>query len=293
MERKGFSQRRACQVVGQHRSTQRHRPENVDPEPSFARPKRHLRWGYRRAHAVSPREGHHQRNWKKVQRIWGLRVPPRRHKKRRVGTDHAGRPPGRRLPRPCLGTRLAVRRHHHREDHQDPARHRRVHKGVPLRSCRALDRRGRHRVRPRQPTRHSSAATTDLSSPPMPSGTGAGSPVPAPPPSIPAARGRTPGSSPTVLGCETSSSPSSASTHSSRRRSLSPTGTRSTTPTVHTRPSGCARRSSSQTSGSRTTSYSSHSGWTDQRGAVKRTGAAGAQLRCISSTEVVLPGSFQ
>lgn len=95
MDRKGLSQRRACQIVGQHRSTQRHRPDVVDPDSAlraelraFARA--HPRWGYRRAHAVLLREGHAQLNRKKVQRIWreeGLRVPPRRHKKRRLGTS--------------------------------------------------------------------------------------------------------------------------------------------------------------------------------------------------------------
>ncbi len=94
-DRKGFSQRRACQIVGQHRSTERHRP--ADPAPdrdlrvelrAFAR--RHPRWGYRRAHAVLRREGHHQLKPKLVQRFWreeGLRVPPRRHKRQRLGTS--------------------------------------------------------------------------------------------------------------------------------------------------------------------------------------------------------------
>jgi putative transposase len=94
-DRKGFSQRRACQIVRQHRSTQRHRPEDPDPDQdlraelrSFAR--RHPRWGYRRAHAVLRREGHHRLNRKKVQRLWreeGLRVPPRRHKRQRLGVS--------------------------------------------------------------------------------------------------------------------------------------------------------------------------------------------------------------
>jgi putative transposase len=92
-DRKGLSQRRACQIVGQHRSTERHRPTVSAPDAdlrvalrAFARG--HPRWGYRRAHAVLKREGHHQLNPKLVQRIWreeGLRVPPRRHKRRRLG----------------------------------------------------------------------------------------------------------------------------------------------------------------------------------------------------------------
>jgi putative transposase len=91
-ERLGISQRRACRIVGQHRSTQRHGPAVADPDRDlrarlrdFAR--RHPRWGYRRAHTVLAREGH-PHNRKKVQRLWreeGLRVPPRRHKRSRLG----------------------------------------------------------------------------------------------------------------------------------------------------------------------------------------------------------------
>jgi putative transposase len=93
-ERLGVSQRRACQIVGQHRSTQRHRPPDVDVDRElrtrlrrFAR--RHPRWGYRRAHAVLVREGHRV-NRKKVQRLWreeGLRVPVRRRKRQRLGVS--------------------------------------------------------------------------------------------------------------------------------------------------------------------------------------------------------------
>ena len=91
-ERLGLSQRRACQIVGQHRTTQRHRPSEPDPDRDLRRRLRdfarhHPRWGYRRAHTVLRREGHHL-NRKKVQRLWreeGLRVPPRRHKRPRLG----------------------------------------------------------------------------------------------------------------------------------------------------------------------------------------------------------------
>ena len=104
--RLGLSQRRACQIVGQHRSTQRHRPAEADPDGDlrgrlrdFARD--HPRWGYRRAHAVLVREGH-VCNRKRIQRLWreeGLRVPPKRHKRQRLGVSttpadrlHAERP---------------------------------------------------------------------------------------------------------------------------------------------------------------------------------------------------------
>jgi transposase InsO family protein len=93
-DRLDLSQRRACQIVGQHRSTQRHQPVEANPDRElrtrlrrFA--KRHPRWCYRRAHAVMRREGWVV-NRKKVQRLWreeGLRVPPKRRKRQRVGTS--------------------------------------------------------------------------------------------------------------------------------------------------------------------------------------------------------------
>jgi putative transposase len=53
----GISQRLACQIVGQHRSTQRHQP--IEPDRDWALraqlcafSRAHPRWGYRRAHAV-------------------------------------------------------------------------------------------------------------------------------------------------------------------------------------------------------------------------------------------------
>ena len=93
-ERLGLSQRRACEIVGQYRSTQRHRPSRADPDRALrahlrAFAKRHPRWGYRRAHAVLVREGH-QVNRKKIQRLWreeGLRVPQRRRKRQRAGVS--------------------------------------------------------------------------------------------------------------------------------------------------------------------------------------------------------------
>ena len=95
-ERFGVSQRRACRVVGQHRSTQRRTPR---PQPAedeklrrrlrrFAR--RHPRLGWRKAHHVVRREGFVV-NHKKIQRLWreeGLRrPPPRKNKKRRPGNS--------------------------------------------------------------------------------------------------------------------------------------------------------------------------------------------------------------
>ena len=93
-DRLGLSQRRACAIVGQHRSTQRHRQAGADPDAELRQrlrrfAKDHPRWGYRRAHAVLHREGW-VLNRKKVQRLWreeGLRVPPRRRKRQRLGNS--------------------------------------------------------------------------------------------------------------------------------------------------------------------------------------------------------------
>jgi transposase InsO family protein len=85
----GLSERRACSIVGQPRSTQR-RPSPPDRDEwlrgrlqEIARA--HPRFGYRRAHAVLRREGW-VLNRKKVLRIWreeALKVKPRHHKRRR------------------------------------------------------------------------------------------------------------------------------------------------------------------------------------------------------------------
>jgi len=87
----GVSERRACRVVGQHRSTQR-RPARPLPEADaklrrrlrrFAR--KHPRLGWRKAHDVVRREGWVV-NHKKLRRLWreeGLRRPPSSKRKRR------------------------------------------------------------------------------------------------------------------------------------------------------------------------------------------------------------------
>ncbi len=90
--RLGLSQRRACQIVGQHRSTQRHQPPEPHPDEAVRRrlrgfAKAHPRWGYRRAHTVLVGEGYRV-NRKKVQRLWreeGLRVPVKKRKRQRTG----------------------------------------------------------------------------------------------------------------------------------------------------------------------------------------------------------------
>jgi len=95
-ERLGMSERRACRVTGQHRSTQRHQPLRGGGDRDDALRARlrllsreHPRWGYRLAWATVRDEGW-QVNRKKIQRIWreeGLRVPARRRKRQRLGTS--------------------------------------------------------------------------------------------------------------------------------------------------------------------------------------------------------------
>ena len=91
----GVSQRRACAVVGQHRSTQRRAkaPPGAAEQQlrehlrDFAR--RHPRLGWRKAHVVAHREGL-VTNPKRTRRIWrdeGLQRPPQRKAKRRRLTD--------------------------------------------------------------------------------------------------------------------------------------------------------------------------------------------------------------
>ena len=94
--RLGVSERRACRVVGQHRSTQRHEPRRVDRDDGLrgrlrTLSRQHPRWGYRRAWAFLREEGWSV-NRKRIQRLWreeGLRVPARRRKRQRLGASTA------------------------------------------------------------------------------------------------------------------------------------------------------------------------------------------------------------
>jgi len=95
----GVSERRACKVTGQHRSTQRLEPP-VPPDDeaelrdflrTFA--KRRPRWGWRRAAKELRRTGWSVNN-KRVRRLWrdeGLQVPTKTKKKRLTGIGaHVG-----------------------------------------------------------------------------------------------------------------------------------------------------------------------------------------------------------
>lgn len=89
------SQRRACQVVGQHRSTQRYAAVPGDFEARLVKAmnvlaEAHPRFGYRAVHALLVEDGW-AINRKRIERLWrleGHRVPPAR--KKRWGNDASG-----------------------------------------------------------------------------------------------------------------------------------------------------------------------------------------------------------
>lgn len=93
----GLSERRACRLVGQHRSTQRlpAPPRQLLEEQLRGRLReiaRRTRWGYRRAAVQLRREGW-KVNHKRVQRLWrqeGLRVPQKARKRRRGHSSEQG-----------------------------------------------------------------------------------------------------------------------------------------------------------------------------------------------------------
>ncbi|MCA1699405.1 MAG: IS3 family transposase, partial [Actinobacteria bacterium] len=70
-----FSERRACRLAGQHRSTERYEPPAPTAEDCDLRAElrriagRQPRWGYRRAHGHL-RESGQVVNRKRVQRLW-------------------------------------------------------------------------------------------------------------------------------------------------------------------------------------------------------------------------------
>ncbi len=88
----GVSQRRACRVLEQPRSTQRQTPKTNQEEGQLVTRMlelvgQHPRFGYRRIWAMLRREGWRV-NRKRIHRLWrkqGLKVPRKQRKKRRLG----------------------------------------------------------------------------------------------------------------------------------------------------------------------------------------------------------------
>ena len=102
MKVKGVSERFACRVTGQHRTTQRHEPAAATPADPDAGlrtwlrqyAKDHPRRGFRPAYHDARGEGWVV-NHKKIQRLWreeGLRVPQRQRRKR-LGASTTPDPP--------------------------------------------------------------------------------------------------------------------------------------------------------------------------------------------------------
>jgi putative transposase len=91
VERFGVSERLACRVLGQHRSTQRKKPKTADDEPALtadiiALAKQYGRYGYRRITALLRAAGWVV-NFKRVERIWrreGLKIPHKQPKRKRL-----------------------------------------------------------------------------------------------------------------------------------------------------------------------------------------------------------------
>jgi putative transposase len=113
------SERRACEVIGQSRSTQRLPAPSPDADEEKIRrflrdfAKRHPRWGWRRGLDALREAGWHV-NHKKVQRLWreeGLKVPYRKKKKRMtgVGVVVGAMRPSAPAPQRHLGNGLPVR----------------------------------------------------------------------------------------------------------------------------------------------------------------------------------------
>ena len=130
-----MSERRACRMAGQHRSTQRHEPNIATDDAALRAELRRIsrerpRWGYRRAHRLVLDEGW-ELNIKRTRRVWreeGLRVPRKRRKRQRLGESTV--PADRlraRAARSRVGDRLPVRSDRRRAQPQAAARRGRVH----------------------------------------------------------------------------------------------------------------------------------------------------------------------
>jgi len=89
-----MSERRACRIVGQHRSTQRREVTRGKGDEALRKrlhtfSREHKRWGFRMAHSVLRDEGWGA-NRKKIQRLWreeSLKVPQATRKRQRLGSS--------------------------------------------------------------------------------------------------------------------------------------------------------------------------------------------------------------
>ena len=126
------SERRACRVLGQARTTQRHSPARADDEPRLVARLIELatqygRYGYRRVTALLRGEGW-QVNHKRVARLWrreGLKVPQKQPKRARLWLTDGS----------CIRRRPAYRHHVWAYDFVAE----RTHDGRPLKILTVVD----------------------------------------------------------------------------------------------------------------------------------------------------------
>ena len=130
--RERVSERRACRVLGQSRSTQRRVPHIPDDEPRLVKRMTELatqygRYGYRRITAMLCREGWDV-NHKRIERLWrreGLKVPQKQPKRRRLWFNNGS----------CIRLRPAYQNHVWSYDFMMS----RTHDGRPLRFLTIVD----------------------------------------------------------------------------------------------------------------------------------------------------------
>ncbi len=126
------SERRACRVLGQPRSTQRRQPYVPDDEPALVKRMVELatqygRYGYRRITAMLRAEGWHV-NHKRIERLWrreGLKVPKKQPKRGRLWLNDGS----------CIRLRPEHKDHVWAYDFV----HDRTHDGRPLRMLTLVD----------------------------------------------------------------------------------------------------------------------------------------------------------
>ena len=126
------SERRACEVLGQVRSTQRRNPHIEDDEPALVKRMIELatqygRYGYPRIHALLCREGW-KVNHKRIERLWrreGLKIPQKQPKRKRLWLNDGS----------CVRLRPAYKNHVWSYDFLIT----RTHDGKPLRLLAIID----------------------------------------------------------------------------------------------------------------------------------------------------------
>jgi hypothetical protein len=151
----GVPERRACRVLGQHRSTRRKPPSTPDDEAALtadtvALATRCGRYGHRRVAAL-PREAGRAANRKRVERVWrreGLKVPAKQPKKGRLWRNDGSR----------VRLRPAHPNHVRSYDFVEDRTHRRPAAGEPSRSAE-----GRPALR--GPDGSTACSTSSMSSP--------------------------------------------------------------------------------------------------------------------------------